>query len=120
MAEQEVTPEEEYDDFEQESTHFLALADGVPAGTARWRFTPKGIKLERFAVLKSMRGKGVGQALVQAVLADIEIEDESKGKRLYMHAQLPAVALYEKFGFQRVGDIFKECDIEHYKMERFL
>lgn len=120
VIEQEVSPEEEYDEFEQESTHFLACVDGQPAGTARWRFTPNGIKLERFAVLKSMRGKGVGQALVQAVLEDVESEGKAKGKRLYMHAQLPAVALYEKFGFQRVGEIFKECDIQHYKMERFL
>lgn len=120
VLEQEVAPEEEYDDFDQESIHFLARLDGQPAGTARWRFTSRGVKLERFAVLKSMRGKGIGQALVQAVLEDIQKEASVQGKKCYLHAQLPAVALYEKFGFQRVGDIFKECNIEHYKMERLL
>jgi predicted GNAT family N-acyltransferase len=117
VIEQEVDPAEEYDEFEDCSTHFLAKVDYLPAGTARWRFTDKGIKLERFAVLKTMRGKGVGQALVRAVLDDIAKQPTSKGKKLYMHAQLDAMPLYAKFGFKQVGDIFNECNILHYKME---
>lgn len=117
VIEQEVDPAEEYDEFEESSTHFLAKLDKQPAGTARWRFTDKGIKLERFAVLKTMRGKGVGQALVRAVIDDIAKQSASKGKKLYMHAQLDAMPLYAKFGFKQVGDIFDECNILHYKME---
>lgn len=120
VIEQEVDPAEEYDEFEEISTHFLAKLDGQAAGTARWRFTDKGIKLERFAVLKSMRGKGVGQALVRAVVDDIAKHPESKGKKLYMHAQLDAMPLYAKFGFKQVGDMFEECNILHYKMELYL
>jgi predicted GNAT family N-acyltransferase len=120
VIEQEVDPVEEYDEFENISTHFLAYIDGFPAGTARWRFTNNGIKLERFAVLKDMRKKGVGQALVQAVLDNIIQSEESKGKLLYMHAQLPAIPLYSKFGFQKVGEIFEECNIMHYQMEKYL
>lgn len=120
VIEQEVDPAEEYDEFENLSTHFLARIDGLPAGTARWRFTKNGIKLERFAVLKDMRKKGVGQALVQAVLDNIIQSEESKGKLLYMHAQLPAIPLYSKFGFQKVGELFEECNIMHYQMEKYL
>lgn len=120
VIEQEVDPEEEYDEYEQSSTHFLAKLDGQVAGTARWRFTDKGIKLERFAVLKSMRGKGVGQALVRAVVDDISKHPNSKSKKLYMHAQLDAMPLYAKFGFKQVGPMFEECNILHYKMELYL
>ncbi|MBS9523924.1 GNAT family N-acetyltransferase [Litoribacter alkaliphilus] len=120
VFEQNVHPEEEYDEFEETSTHFLALLEGVPAGTARWRYTDNGVKLERFAVLKEMRGKGVGQALVKAVVDDIAREEAAKGQLLYMHAQLAAVPLYEKFNFEKEGDIFSECEIEHYKMKRYL
>lgn len=120
VIEQEVDPAEEYDEFEATSVHFLAKLDGDPAGTARWRFTDKGIKLERFAVLKPMRGKGVGQALVKAVLEDIGRQPESKGKKCYMHAQLDAIPLYAKFGFKQVGEMFEECNILHYKMELYL
>ncbi|AGA76637.1 GNAT family N-acetyltransferase [Echinicola vietnamensis] len=117
---QQVPPAEEYDEFEETSIHFLALLDDVPAGTARWRFTDKGIKLERFAVLEEARGKGVGQALVKATLEDIAASEGTTGQCIYLHAQLHAVPLYAKFGFEKVGDIFSECDILHYKMERYL
>lgn len=117
VVEQEVDRAEEYDEFEETSTHFIARLDGNPAGTARWRFTKNGVKMERFAVLKETRGKGVGQALVAAVLADVNANPEAKGKTKYLHAQLTAVPLYSKFGFEKVGDMFEECNIQHYKME---
>jgi predicted GNAT family N-acyltransferase len=117
VVEQEVDAAEEYDEYEDSSVHFLAEIDGTPVGTARWRFTPNGVKMERFAVLKDARGQGVGQALVAAVLADIAQHPEGKGKKRYLHAQIHAMPLYAKFGFQAVGDQFEECDILHYKME---
>jgi predicted GNAT family N-acyltransferase len=117
VVEQEVDPAEEYDEFEASSTHFLAWLHDQPVGTARWRFTSNGVKLERFAVLKEARGKGVGQALVAAVLADIASDPETAGKQKYLHAQLTAVPLYSKFGFKKEGDIFDECNILHYKMK---
>lgn len=116
VVEQEVDPAEEYDEFEASSTHFLAFLHDHPVGTARWRFTPNGVKLERFAVLKEARAQGVGQALVGAVLADISMNSETKNKQKYLHAQLTAMPLYSKFGFEKEGDIFDECNILHYKM----
>ncbi|MCC5939079.1 MAG: GNAT family N-acetyltransferase [Lunatimonas sp.] len=117
VVEQQVAPEEEYDEYEERSTHFLAKYDGQPVATARWRFTEKGVKLERFAVLKPYRGKGVGKALVGAVLADIDQNPAAASKVRYLHAQVTALGLYEKFGFEKVGDLFEECKILHYKMQ---
>ena len=98
-------------EHEEESHHFLALADGVPAGCARWRPTEKGIKLERFAVLKNFRNKGIGNALVLAVLKDVPQQ-----KKLYLHAQESAVFLYQNNGFGIVGDAFEEAGIVHFLM----
>src|SRR5580658_2096878 len=70
VGEQNCPPELEWE-FEDESNHFLATVDGVPAGASRWRKTDKGYKLERFAVLKKFRGLGLGQVLVKAVLNDL-------------------------------------------------
>lgn len=118
VVEQEVDAAEEYDEYESTSTHFMALIDGVPVGTARWRFTDNGVKLERFAVLKPFRGQGVGQALVAAVLKSISEDPATKGKTCYLHAQVTAMGLYEKFDFQKEGELFMECNISHYKMKR--
>jgi predicted GNAT family N-acyltransferase len=117
VVEQKVDPEMEYDEFENISKHFIAYCDDKAVGTARWRVTPNGVKLERFAVLEEMRGKGVGQALVEAVLEDISDNPDAAGMKKYLHSQLSAVPLYLKFGFEKVGDIFEECNIMHYKMQ---
>lgn len=118
IVEQKVQKEEEFDEFEMESTHFVALEpDGDPIGAARWRKTSIGIKLERFAVVKTSRGRGVGAALVAAVIEDI-LSKEGENQLMYLHAQLEAVPLYEKFGFKKKGDLFEECNIWHYTMER--
>lgn len=117
VHEQNVDPNLERDEFESISRQFIALQNGIPVGTARWRITDFGVKLERFAVLRERRGKGIGTALVAAVLQDIEASIEASSKIKYLHAQLSAVPLYEKFGFKKVGDIFEECGIQHYKMQ---
>jgi len=111
VEEQECPPELEWE-FEDESTHFMATVNGTPAGASRWRKTEKGYKLERFAVLKEFRGQGVAQELVRAVLADLPADADY----IYLHAQIQAVGLYEKFGFEKVGEMFEEAGIQHYKM----
>lgn len=118
VQEQKVPIEEEIDDFENQSIHFIAYKNKIPCGTARWRVAEKGIKLERFAVLQNHRGKGVGSALVDAVLNDIDSNSETHGKQMYLFAQLSAMKLYSHFGFQKVGILFQECNIDHYKMVR--
>lgn len=118
VEEQKVPWSEEIDEFEATSNHYIAYArEGEACGTARWRYTPKGIKLERFAVLKQFRKNGVGTALVKAVLADVEKQADSQ-PAIYLHAQLEAVPLYIKFGFIKSGDIFEECGIRHIEMIR--
>lgn len=113
VVEQEVDPGEEYDDDDEKCTHFIAFVEGVPAGTARWRFKDKGvIKLERFAVEKSFRGRGVGAALVKAVLEDLPLAE-----KVMMHAQLHAIPFYEKQGFVTYGPEFEEAGIKHFAMK---
>ncbi|MGB3616781.1 MAG: GNAT family N-acetyltransferase [Catalinimonas sp.] len=119
VEEQKVPHREEYDQHEGTSNHYLAVdAVHTPCGTARWRVTDYGIKLERFAVDANFRHRGVGTALVEAILKDLKHHPLGPGKKIYLHAQLPAVALYRKFGFESVGEQFTEAGIEHCKMER--
>lgn len=112
VIEQKVRPEEEFDEFENESTHYLAYCGARQVGTARWRFTGDGIKLERFAVIEKYRNLAIGTAILNKVLEDVKNE----GKKIYLHAQLPAVKFYERAGFVKEGDQFSECNIEHFKM----
>lgn len=119
IDEQECPPEEEFDGLDEESIHFIAYITGEPVGTSRYRTTDKGVKLERFAVLKEHRGKGVGKRLVQTAIAQIAATFEA-GTLLYMHAQLDAMPLYARYGFEKVGDKFVEAGIEHFLMKKTL
>ncbi|WP_411274935.1 GNAT family N-acetyltransferase [Daejeonella sp.] len=111
VEEQNCPPELEWE-FEDESVHFMGSINDVPAGASRWRLTEKGFKLERFAVLKEFRGRGMGKALVQSVLDDLPTDADY----IYLNAQLTAIGLYEKFGFVKEGPQFEEAGIQHFKM----
>lgn len=108
---QGVPREIELDEHEDTATHILAVADGNILGTARWRFTEKGVKLERFAVPEQHRGKGVGVALVQFALDELREENT-----IYLNAQEQVIGFYEKLNFNGEGDKFNEAGISHLKM----
>lgn len=114
VEEQQVPAEAEYDIHDKTAHHYLATCNGEPVGAARWRETEKGIKLERFAVLPNYRNLQVGSAMLQTVLQDVQATYPEQ--LIYLHAQLPAVAFYTRYGFNKEGEIFSECAIDHYKM----
>lgn len=111
VIEQNCPPELEWEN-EDVSTHFFATYNDKPAGTCRWRKTDLGYKLERFAVLKEFRGKGIAQELIKTVLKDLP----SDANYIYLNAQITAVDLYKKFNFTPQGEQFEEAGILHYKM----
>ena len=93
------------------STYVYASIDEKKVGAARYRNTKMGFKLERFAVLKKYRNKGVGKLLVQFIEQKIGCD-----KTIYLHAQDPVVGFYSSVGYQKVGDKFLEAGIAHWKM----
>ncbi len=101
----------EMDDHKIDAIYYLATLAGKPVGTARYRKSSDGIKLERFAVLESARKLGVGSALVDFVLKDLKDE-----KTIYLNAQESVITFYKKLGFDSVGNIFYEAEIPHQKM----
>lgn len=112
VQEQNVDPSLEYEN-EEKCTHYLIIIDNKPVGTGRWRYTQKGIKLERFATLPKYRNRGLGTELLKRILSDvIPLSD-----KIYLHSQLKAVPYYERQGFRKKGDIFIEAGIKHYLMD---
>ena len=69
IDEQGVTPEQEWDSQDAHAIHFLAEEDDFAMGTAR--LLPDGC-IGRVSVLKEWRGLKVGEALMQAAIAEAE------------------------------------------------
>ncbi len=114
VEEQKVPAGAEYDQHDKTAHHYLATHNGIPCGAARWRQTDNGVKLERFAVLSQYRNQAVGSQVLKKVVEDVKAAHPKE--KIYLHAQLPAVNFYIRHGFEPMGDVFTECDIEHYKM----
>ena len=64
----------ELDKYDKVAHQIIAYADEIPAGTARWRKTKEGMKLERFAVLPKFRLFGIGKALAEYILKTLKNE----------------------------------------------
>ncbi|MFZ1852681.1 MAG: GNAT family N-acetyltransferase [Nitrosomonas sp.] len=115
IIEQNVPEVMEWDEMDSVCVHVLAQdCQGNAIGTAR--LLPDG-HIGRMAVLKTWRKKGVGSAMLQAILNEMRIRNM---RQAVLHAQSSAVGFYEKFGFCKQGDEFMEADIPHIKMARTL
>ena len=101
----------EIDKNEDMATYVLAYVKNKPVGTARWRKTKKGIKLERFAVLQKYRSNGIGKKMTKFILKNLK-----ENKLIYLYAQDSAIKFYEKLGFKSIGNLFKEVGIKHQEM----
>ena len=111
VEEQNIPENIEMDDELVQSICVCAILNKQYVGTARYRETSSGIKLERFAVLKEYRGLGVGKALVKFILDNLDQDQD-----IYLHAQEAVVDFYLLLGFKKVNDRFYEAEIPHWKM----
>jgi len=110
VAEQGVDPSLEVDGRDPECVHVIAYDEDKPIGTGR--LLPDG-HIGRMAVLKEHRSKGVGQKIL---LKLVEAAREKGWKQVELSSQIQAVAFYERFGFQRLGDVYVEAGIDHVDM----
>jgi predicted GNAT family N-acyltransferase len=111
VKEQEVPPELEWDGLDESCLHLLAEdALGRPVGTGR--LLPDG-HIGRMAVLKPWRGRGVGTALLRALME----EGRKRGfEQLVLNAQVSAIPFYERAGFRAEGAVFDDAGIPHRRM----
>ncbi|WP_460710434.1 GNAT family N-acetyltransferase [Lysobacter terrae] len=115
VQEQGVPLELELDALDSQCHHVVALdARGEPIGTGR--LTPEH-KIGRMAVLADWRGRGVGDALLLALLDKAR---ELGWHEVSLHAQASAIGFYARHGFLPYGERFQEAGIEHQSMRRLL
>jgi predicted GNAT family N-acyltransferase len=110
VDEQRVPREIEWDGRDSEAWHVLAELDGEAVGCGR--LLPDG-RIGRLAVLSDLRRRGIGERLLEQLLAVARREGLV---HLYLHAQLPALAFYERQGFTATGEVFQEASIDHRNM----
>ncbi|MEM8778071.1 MAG: GNAT family N-acetyltransferase [Cyanobacteria bacterium P01_G01_bin.49] len=107
----------EFDGYDRNCDHLLVYLESQAVGTARIRYlTSTSVKIERLAVLYQARKQGIGTKLMRKALEIIEAKKTYQ--EIIIHAQVYLQSMYEKLGFDPVGDRFEEAGIVHIKMVR--
>ncbi|MBW8367474.1 MAG: GNAT family N-acetyltransferase [Arenimonas sp.] len=115
VAEQQVPIEEEWDELDPHCRHVIARdLQNRPIGTGR--LTPEH-KIGRMAVLREWRGRGVGDALLVALIDQARTQGWTE---VSLNAQVSAESFYARHGFEPYGPRFMEAGIEHQAMRRTL
>jgi ElaA protein len=116
--EQGVERAQEIDAHDATAQHVVVLERGRVIGTLRWRMLADApwAKIERVAVAREARGRGVGAQLLRHVLDRL---DGLPGiAASVVHAQTHATGFYERLGYQAEGAPFDEDGIRHVRMRR--
>ncbi|WAU80197.1 GNAT family N-acetyltransferase [Streptomyces sp. Qhu-G9] len=128
VVEQRVPADLEYDTYDADAVHVLAVReDGMPLGAGRLLYGDgaaartggeAGVgSLGRLAVVQAARGLGIGAALVRG------IEEAARARGLTavdLHAQTHALGFYERLGFVAYGPEFLDAGMPHRAMRRTL
>ncbi|MDA3502970.1 GNAT family N-acetyltransferase [Acinetobacter sp. AOR34_HL] len=111
IIEQNIPEEEEWDDQDMISDHFVVYDQDQPIATARLL---QHNSVGRVAVLKAYRGQGIGRMIMLEIIRQAHQQDR---KFLQLSSQVHAISFYEKLGFSIQGDAYDECGIPHIKMQ---
>ena len=118
FIEEQAVPEElEVDGLDDEALHLLAMLDGRPVGTARMLLKGDTGKIGRVAVLRELRGQGIGAALIRAAVEELRGRGLSRAK---LGSQVHALHFYEGLGFVAEGPAYDDAGIPHREMTRAL
>ncbi|MDZ8031379.1 GNAT family N-acetyltransferase [Nostoc sp. DedSLP04] len=116
QEEQGVDPALEFDGKDEISDHLIAYLNVEAVGTARIRYLDeKTAKIERLAVLSTVRGQGIGKKIMENALQVIANQHIPE---VVIHAQEYVKDLYKKLDFVEEGEIFEEANILHVKMRK--
>lgn len=113
VQEQKVPPKIEFDGLDKKSTHVIVKLNNTTVGCARIRSIDGKMKLERIAILKQYRGKGLGKKLIDFLLF---YHKQVGAKEIVIHAQYRLKGFYERIGFKTRGKEFDEANIKHIAM----
>ncbi|WP_138504612.1 GNAT family N-acetyltransferase [Nostoc sp. PA-18-2419] len=118
QEEQGVDPALEFDGKDEISNHLIAYLDDKAVGTTRIRYLDeRTVKIERLAVLSTVRGQGIGKQIMEKALLFIASKNIIE---VVIHSQEYIKVLYLKLGFIEEGEIFQEAGISHVKMRKLL
>lgn len=114
VDEQKVPSDLEIDEFEEKSIYGVLYDSDQAVATVRiYSLNNKVYKVQRVAVLKQLRGQGLGKRL----MLDVERKaKEMQVEHLKLDSQNTAIPFYQKLGYEISSDEFLDAGILHHTM----
>jgi predicted GNAT family N-acyltransferase len=115
VHEQNIPAELEWDVADADALHAVIVnPQGEPVATGRLLVHAPGVgRIGRMAVLSSLRGTGLGQQILEAL---VQAARERGDVEVCLHAQTSAQGFYERLGFTQRGEVYAEVGIPHIEM----
>ncbi len=113
IKEQGVPKDLEFDGSDKYAISVLIYNNKIPVATGRIILIDDVYTLGRICVLKDYRNKNYGTIVIN------ELTKKAKdlgASSVHLHAQTHVVPFYEKLGFSKYGQEYKEAGIKHINM----
>ena len=117
IEEQAVAESIEQDGRDDEASHVVVVDQHHRVvATGRILISDDGsAKIQRVAVLKTLRGEGVGRLVMEGLEHSSRTQGASIAK---LASQIEAVGFYERLGYEAYGEPFYEANILHRWMKK--
>ena len=118
VEEQGISEDLEYDGDDSSALHVVVKDGERVIATARVQFPKTGqAKIERMAVLKSFRRRGIGRRIMDFLNEELR---SRQVEQVVLHAQCAVATFYRSCGFEESGLPFVEAGIKPIRMQRRL
>ena len=118
VHEQGVSEDIELDSRDGKALHMVVKDGERVIGTARVLFLANNqAKIERMAILKAFRGRGIGREILTFLNEELR---NRQVEQAVLHAQCSVIGFYQSCGFEETGPPFCEAGIKHIKMQKKL
>ena len=107
--------DQEIDSLENSSIHFVAYYNNTPTGTGKLKIKERYIIMERIAIIKAFRRKGIGKKLLETM--KYVATKEYPLVRTIASVLVQSIPFYEKLGWKVIRKTFLDQNARSLTME---
>lgn len=104
LSQQFLAQHQYYQDFYQVADFHVIEVDQEVVGRlyVHWEYSPLEIRIMDISLLSGFRGKGIGSKLIKEIQQKATVMD--KAVTIHVESSNPALQLYQRLGFQKIGE----------------
>ncbi|WP_160062685.1 GNAT family N-acetyltransferase [Psychromonas sp. L1A2] len=102
---------------DEQALHFAVMGSQQIVCVASLYIDNNTARLRKFATLSAFQSKGVGSFMINYLIDNLKQQGINY---LWFDARESALGFYQRFGFDKMGELFYKSDIAYYRMSKSL